>query len=415
MGVPFVYTNPQPELVLIQLIYSIVFSIAIVVMRALAFIGNKRFGALFSIRDNSPSLKVPNYPFAWFHCASLGEFEQATPVIKEYIALHSSTPILLTFFSPSGYEPVVANQPEWLRPMDKVCALPLDTPSRVRSFLKSFDYKVKFFAVCKHDVWPNLISELSNSHVPTYVFAAHITEDSQVLKSSFMRWNWAKLTCVLTQSHESTNLLLEKGINAKTIGDPRVDRVIELANFASPPKGLLEWKGDAQLVVAGSTWGPEEVSLTTLPWSDSNKLIVAPHEVSEQNIKRVLNLFNATSRMASLLSDGKFDTPVIIVDSMGQLTSIYILADVAVVGGGFGKGIHNILEPAANGVPVITGPNISRFREADELLADGILSVASEQNKLAGIVWDNIYQGKPKSNWFNSQKGSSIKIASTLP
>ena len=88
---------------------------------------------------------------------------------------------------------------------------------------------------------------------------------------------------------------------------------------------------------------------------------------------------------------------------------------IPVVGGGFGKGIHNILEPAANGVPVVTGPNISRFREADELLADGILSVASEQNKLAGIVWDNIYQGKPKSNWLNSQKGSSIKIASTLP
>jgi len=384
-------------------------------MRALAFIGNKKFGALFSIRDNSPSLQVPNNPFAWFHCASLGEFEQATPVIKKYIALHSSTPILLTFFSPSGYEPVVTNQPKWLRPMDEVCALPFDTPSRVRSFLKSIDYKVKFFAMCKYDVWPNLISELSNSNIPTYVFAAHITEGSQVLKSSFMRWNWAKLTCVLTQSQESTNLLSEKGINAKTIGDPRVDRVIELANSASPPKGLMDWKGDAQLVVAGSTWGPEEVSLTTLPWSDSKKLIVAPHDVSEQNIKRVLYLFNATSRIASLMSEGKFDTPVIIVDSIGKLTSIYILADLAVVGGGFGKGIHNILEPAANGLPVVTGPNIFRFREACDLLADGVLSVASEQNKLAGIVWDKISQVKPKSNWLNTQKGASIKIASTLP
>ena len=142
----------------------------------------------------------------------------------------------------------------------------------------------------------------------------------------------------------------------------------------------MEWKGDAHLVVAGSTWGPEEVSLTTLPWSDSKKLIVAPHDVSEQNIKRVLNLFNAISRTASLLSDGKFDTPVIIVDSMGQLTSIYTLADLAVVGGGFGKGIHNILEPAANGVTVGTGPNISRFREVDNLLTDGVLSVAFEQN-----------------------------------
>ena len=131
--------------------------------------------------------------------------------------------------------------------------------------------------------------------------------------------------------------------------------------------------------------------------------------------QRVLNLFNATSRTASLLSEVKFDTPVIIVDSMGQLTSIYPLADLAVVGGGFGKGIHNILEPAANGVTVVTGPNISRFREADDLLTDGVLSVAYEQNKFAGIVWDKISQDKPKSNWLNSQKGSSIKIASTLP
>ena len=97
---------------------------------------------------------------------------------------------------------------------------------------------------------------------------------------------------------------------------------------------------------------------------------------------------------------------------MGQLTSIYTLADLAVVGGGFGMGIHNILEPAANGAHVVTGPNISRFREAGELLADGVLSVAFDQNKLAGIVWDKISQGKPKSDWLNSQKGSSIKIAS---
>ena len=415
MGVPFVYTNPQPELVLVRLIYSIVFSIAIVVMRALAFIGNKRFGALFSIRDNSPSLKVPNYPFAWFHCASLGEFEQATPVIKEYIALHSSTPILITFFSPSGYEPVVANQPKWLRPIDKVCALPLDTPSRVKSFLKSIDYKVKFFAVCKYDVWPNLISELSNSNIPTYVFAAHITDDSQVLKSSFMRWNWAKLTRVFTQSHESTKLLKSKGINAETIGDPRVDRVIELAESSSPPEGLMKWKGDAKLVVAGSTWVQEEVGLTTLPWSEKYKLIVAPHNVRKQNIKRVINLFNSTGYKASLLSDGTFDTPVIIVDSIGQLTSIYTLADLAVVGGGFGKGIHNILEPAANGVAVVSGPNISRFREASELLAEGVLNIADEQNKLAGLVWDKVSNGKQKYNWLISQKGSSIKIATTLP
>ena len=126
-------------------------------------------------------------------------------------------------------------------------------------------------------------------------------------------------------------------------------------------------------------------------------------------------MITVTGVIASLLSDAKFDTPVLIVDSIGQLPSIYPLADLAVVGGGFGKGIHNILEPVAHSLAVVTGPNIVRFREAGELLADGTLLGAYEQNKFAGLIWDKITQCKPKSNWLNSQKGSSIKIASTLP
>ena len=152
-------------------------------MRALAFIGNKRFGMISIEITHLAKPQISNL---------LRPLENSSKTSnKEYIAQHLQ-PQYCSPLSPSGYEPIVANQPKWLRPMDKVCALPLDTPSRVKSFLKSIDYKVKFFAACKYDVWPNLISELSNSNIPTYVFAAHITENSQVLKSSFMRWNWAK-------------------------------------------------------------------------------------------------------------------------------------------------------------------------------------------------------------------------------
>ena len=204
-------------------------------------------------------------------------------------------------------------------------------------------------------------------------------------------------------------------IKSQAFGDPRVDRVLQLAQEFTPQEELINWKGNAKLVVAGSTWRPEELSLTTLPWSESQKLLIAPHEVNSKNIQEILSLFNATSPTASLLSEGRFDTPVIIADSMGQLSSFYHLADLAVVGGGFGAGIHNILEPAAHGIIIITGPNIDRFREAAKLKEEGVLNTVSESNLIASVVWSALSIEKPSSAWLESQKCCAIKIASTLP
>ncbi len=415
MGTAYLRESTSGVLVLIHAIYILIYSIAIPVMRVLALLGNKKFKALFEIHNSSSNPPLPKSKYAWFHCASFGEYEQAAPVIEAYIEAHPSTPILLTLFSPSGYIPLRDKPPSWLRPGDHITALPLDTPRRVATFLSSFNSQAKFFAASKYDIWPTLIRSLNKKSIPTYVFAAHITEDSQVVRSSYLKWVWAQLLGIYTQGQDSTNTLSKSGLSSTPLGDPRVDRVLNLASSSAPPAGLTEWKADSHLTVAGSTWRQEEVILATLPWSSTNKLIVAPHDISPPNIQRVLNLFNATSTTASLLSDDNFSTPVIIVDSMGQLTSIYPLADLAIVGGGFGNGIHNILEPAANGINVVTGPNVERFREASILLSEGVLTVVPEANRFASVVWDSISKPKPQSTWLNSQKGSAIKIASTLP
>lgn len=388
-------------------------------MRLMEFCGNSKFRALFEMRLNSSSPPVPSSYYAWFHCASLGEYEQALPVIEAYIASSPESPILLTFFSPSGYYPVVQSTPSWLRECDQICALPFDTPRRVRTFLKSFDYRIKFFATCKYEVWPELMKQLKEASLHTCIFGAHLPPDSAILRKSivgkYLRECWSNFSSILTQDSSSVESLARFEIPAKALGDPRVDRVMQLAIDAEPPSELLNWKSSSHLVVAGSTWRPEEISLTTLPWSASHKLLIAPHEIDSAHISEILALFNATSRTASLLSEGLFDTPVIIADTMGQLTSYYHLADLAVIGGGFGKGIHNILEPAAHGIRIISGPNIGRFREAAKLKEESVLNTVSDSNLLASAVWSAMYIEKPSNSWLESQKSCAIKIASTLP
>ena len=412
-------------MVFIHLLYNLAFSASIPVMRILAFLGHSKFKALLDMHSRAiaPPVLDPGNSYAWFHCASLGEYEQASPVIVEYISLHPNTPVLLTLFSPSGFNPLTANPPSWMRQGDHITALPLDTPRRVRTFLRSFKYQIKFFAAAKYEVWPQLLMSLksANPSIPTYVFAAHIPPHSQLTKSGpsgkFLRWTWSQLTDIFTQDSSSTSELSKFNISSTPLGDPRVDRVIHLASQCSTHEKLKDWKGSAHLTIAGSSWYDEEVALATLPWDSSRKLLIAPHEVDSSHVSEILNRFNATSpsKVASLLSENTLDTPVVIVDLIGLLTSLYPLADLAIVGGGFSKGIHNVLEPAVHGVSVITGPNINRFREAIELQSEGVLIAVNEQNKFAGVVWDYISKPRPSSSWLTLQSGAARKIASQLP
>ena len=207
-------------------------------------------------RAISPPELDPGISYAWFHCASLGEYEQASPVIEEYISLHLNTPVLLTLFSPSGFNPLTANPPSWMRKGDHITALPLDTPRRVRIFLQSFKYQIKFFAAAKYEVWPQLLKSLksANPSIPTYVFAAHIPPHSQLTKSGpsgkFLRWTWSQLTGIFTQDSSSTSELSKFNIPSTPLGDPRVDRVIHLASQCSTSEKLKDWKGDALLTLS---------------------------------------------------------------------------------------------------------------------------------------------------------------------
>ena len=375
-------------------------------------------------------------PWAWFHCASLGEYEQTAPVIDAYLSLHPNTPILLTLFSPSAPTPLTTSSPpSWLRPTDHICALPLDTPLSVHRFLTSASRKFKFFASAKYEVWPELLLQLSNptsnpsttstTSIPSYVFAAHILPGASQLRSTpsgrFLFTAWSRLTGILTQSQSSTSLLASRGLSSTPTGDPRADRVLQLSKSTTTPPSLISWKGTSRLVVAGSTWPPEDLALANLTWSPELKLIIAPHEVNPSNISRLLALFGGR---ASLYSSGDFNSSILIIDSIGLLTSIYSLADLALVGGGFGAGIHNVLEPAAHSVPVITGPNTGRFREAVALADIGALIIASTPTELQSLLTDLLspdnytklsYSGKAAGYWVEEQSGAAEKIAKYLP
>ena len=392
---------------------------------------NMRRRALYAdlaVYTNSNSIK-----WAWFHCASLGEYEQAAPVIETYIKLNPSTPILLTLFSPSAHTPLTTTRiPSWKRKGDFITSLPVDTPRSVKRFLESGSYQFKFFASAKYEVWPELIKQLSKAYIPLYVFAAHVVPDSIFLKRNligrFLYRSWSSLSHVFTQDASSSERLRNNGIPATETGDSRADRVLQIAHSTSIPQFLQKWKGEDTVLVAGSTWKEEESALSELVWLKGAKLIIAPHDVSPANITRILNLFSASGSTPALLSEISDRTPpstsVIIVDTMGQLSSLYALADLSVVGGGYGAGIHNILEPIAHKSAVITGPNVGRFREADILSATSALTLATTPCELSSVV-NEMLQSENKSStlsagveahqWLLTQSGASEKIAKALP
>ena len=403
--------------------YNIFASVAVALLRLVALFGHSRarsFLAMRSSTQNTPSTP----PRAWFHCASLGEYEQSVTVIESYISRSPETPILLTFFSPSGYFPLVKNPPKWMREGDFITALPLDTPRRVSDFLSSSAVHVKFFATCKYEVWPELMKQLDASKIPSFVFATYFTPDAYPLRSNsiskFLLSTWRRFDKIFTQDESSSRLLKLQGIDSVIAGDPRADRVLQIAIESTLPGDLKTWKGDSRLVLAGSSWAEEEGALASLTWDDQIKLLIAPHEVNETNIQRILALFPNSSRYSS----GDLHTSVVIIDSVGLLSSLYALADLAVIGGGFGTGLHNVLEPSAFGIPSLSGPKISRFREALSLQDVSALYISRTPSDLAQQVRrllsiENSQElkisGLAAKSWVVSQKGAAEKITSYLP
>ena len=316
----------------------------------------------------------PQARYVWFHAASLGEFEQGRPLMEELKRQHPELKILLTFFSPSGYE--VRKNYEGA---DIICYLPLDTIRNARKFLRLIRPEMAFFI--KYEFWYNYLHILKHRNVPVYSVSS-IFREGQV----FFRWYGRQYGRVLrcfthfyVQNEISKQLLSRIGLNNVTItGDTRFDRVLQIREQAKRLAVVEAFAKDAPHVfVAGSSWPPdEEIFIKYFNEHKDWKLIIAPHVIGEDHLKQIEKLLEGRKviryKEAEKDSSVSFsDYDVLIINCFGLLSSIYHYGTVTYVGGGFGVGIHNVLEAAVWNVPVIIGPNNKRFQEAQELMANG--------------------------------------------
>ena len=312
----------------------------------------------------------PTARYVWFHAASLGEFEQGRPVIEQLKKERTDTKIVLTFFSPSGYE-VRKNYAG----ADIVCYLPLDTPRSARRFVQMVKPVQAIFI--KYEFWPNYLLALQAQQVPTYSISA-IFRPNQL----FFQWygSWYKKLLqtfkhIFVQDEVSLKLLADNGISNATIaGDSRFDRVVDLAGQAnSIPLVEAFVQGAQKVIVAGSSWPKdEELLVRYLKEHADVKLILVPHEIHEAHLSAIFKLLGADYvRYTQADESNILSANCLVVDTIGLLSSIYRYGQLAYIGGGFGVGIHNTLEAAVYGVPVVFGPTFQKFREARELIAEG--------------------------------------------
>lgn len=312
----------------------------------------------------------PRERIIWLHVASLGEFEQGRPLIEALRESHPEYRILLTFFSPSGYE-IRKNYAG----ADYIFYLPIDTRKQVRQFLDIAHPELVIFV--KYEFWLNFLTELRRRRIRTFVVSAIFRRNSVFFRFYGGLWRKALKTfeVLFVQNEESKSLLAELGYpNTVVAGDTRFDRVAKIAREAKQVPMIERFKGDKQLFIAGSTWGPDEELL--LPLMNDNpelKFVIAPHEMDEGRIERLMRETRGGAVRYTQCDDktsfeGK---QLLILDTVGLLASAYGYASWGYIGGGFGVGIHNTLEAATFGLPIAFGPKYEKFKEARDLVAIG--------------------------------------------
>ena len=309
-----------------------------------------------------------NAQYIWFHAASLGEFEQGRPLIERIRKEYPQYKILQTFFSPSGYE-VRKNYDG----ADIVCYLPIDTPANAKKFVDLVNPSMVFFV--KYEFWHNYLNTLYQKGIPTYSVSS-IFRPNQI----FFRWYGKSYQQVLktfghlfVQNEESKKLLASIGVtNVTVVGDTRFDRVLDICAAAKQLPLVQKFKGDALTFVAGSSWGPDEdIFIKYFNAHPEMKLIIAPHVVNDGHLKEIESKLQRSSiRYTQATEENVGKADCLIIDCYGLLSSIYRYGEISYIGGGFGVGIHNVLEAAVYGIPVIFGPNNKKFREAQHLLAN---------------------------------------------
>lgn len=350
------------------MIYNLVIYLYVSAVR-LAALFNKKVSAMVKGEKDAFSVLQrrmdPKAKYIWFHAASLGEFEQGRPLIEEIRKRYPEYKILQTFFSPSGYE--VRKD---YKGADVVCYLPLDTPAHARRFVELAHPCMAFFV--KYEFWKNYLTELDRRRIPVYSVSS-IFRPGQL----FFRWYGGTyrrilkcFTHLFVQNQESVELLKRIGItNTTIVGDTRFDRVLEICRQARELPMVELFKGENLTMVAGSSWAPDEDIF--IPYFNEHpdmKLIIAPHVISETHIEEIIHkLRRPVVRYSQITEDKARQADCMIIDCFGLLSSIYRYGEIAYIGGGFGVGIHNTLEAAVYGIPVIFGPNNQKFMEAQGL------------------------------------------------
>lgn len=357
----------------------------------------------------------------WFHAASLGEYEQGLPVIEKIKEKYPSHKIVLTFFSPSGYEVRKNNTVA-----DATVYLPMDTKKSARKFIKLVHPEMVFFI--KYEYWPNYLNELKKINTPTYLISGIFRENQLFFKwyGQFYRNALHTFTHFFVQNEASKKLLLQLGkTNVSVSGDTRFDRVAAILEKDNTLDFISEFKNDTLTVVIGSSWPKDEELLIDYINSNTHnvKFIIAPHNIKNEQIQELKNRINKkTVLFSDKESKNLADFDVFIIDTIGILTKIYSYADIAYVGGGFGNaGLHNTLEPATFGIPIIIGPNFSNFAEAIDLVnLKGCISITNSKeltDTFDILITDEIIRKKKGgicSEFVNKNKGATQLILENI-
>lgn len=370
----------MPKTFPLRPIYNFLLLIAWWVLQIVALFSTKM--RLFIRGRRDAKKKLRSNPFAgnpciWMHVASLGEYEQGLPILEQLKLTYPDHRIVLTFFSPSGFE-IKKDTPI----ADLVLYLPFDLPGNVKLFLDTLKPSMAIFI--KYEIWPNYLHHLKKRGIPTLLVSAIFSKKQIFFKpwGGFMRKSLVAFTHFFVQNANSQKLLEGIGLKNTTIsGDTRFDRVSEILKRDNRLDFMDGFTNDNICLVAGSTWPEDEEILINFinQSSESIKFVLAPHTIKKSHIDKIRNGLTKKSVCFSELPQPNLsENNVLIIDTIGLLTKIYSYADIAYVGGAFATGLHNTLEPAVYGVPVIIGPDYHGFKEAEELVGKkGILVINS--------------------------------------
>lgn len=371
-----------------QFLYNVSTHLAVGVLKAVALFQPKMKLFVGGRKESFPKVKEridADKPVFWIHAASLGEFEQGRPIIEEVKKSYPSYQIVVTFFSPSGYE-VRKNYDL----ADAVCYLPMDTQSNAKKWIAELKPNLAVFI--KYEFWPNYLLELKKHKIPTLLVSGIFREDQIFFKGygAWMRKALGAFTEFFVQDETSKTLLKGAGFNNATIaGDTRFDRVQKLLEANEKLDFIDEFVGESFVLVAGSTWLEDEEQLVDYinnHAKENEKFIIAPHNVKGEDIQKLkTSLQKKTILFTEKEGKSLSEYQVFVVDTYGILSKIYAYAHVAYVGGGYTKsGVHNTLEAATYGLPIAIGPNFKKFKEVQDLVAlKGITSVDNAQDLIA--------------------------------